>query len=97
MPEQAPYRPIPYGIGDFERVRTEGSFYLDLTRFIAELERAERCNFLVRPRRFGKSLFCGMLHCYYDIARRDRLDELFGETHIHRHPTGERNRISFSR
>jgi len=92
MPDKPLFRPIPYGIGDFGLVRKEGYFYLDKTRFIAEFERSARFNFLVRPRRFGKSLLCGMLHSYYDIARRDRFDRLFAGTYIHSHPTPERNR-----
>ncbi len=92
MPDKPLFRPIPYGIGDFERVRKEGYFYLDKTRFIPEFEQSASYNFLVRPRRFGKSLLCGMLHSYYDIARRDRFDQVFAGTHIHAHPTAERNR-----
>ena len=85
-------RQIPYGIGDFERIRLENYFYLDKTRFIPALERAANFNFLLRPRRFGKSLFCGMLQCYYDLAHKDRFDELFQGTWIHSHPTAERGK-----
>jgi len=47
--------------------------------------------FLVRPRRFGKSIFLSMMHAYYDINERDNFDTLFGGLWIQRHPTPLRN------
>jgi hypothetical protein len=41
----------------------------------------------LRPRRFGKSLLCRMLECYYDINRQDDFERLFGHTYIGQHPT----------
>jgi hypothetical protein len=63
---------------------------VDKTRFIRELEKYEIPVFL-RPRRFGKSLWCSILECYYDINRQDRFGELFGHTDIGRNPTAARN------
>lgn len=63
---------------------------MDKTRFIHELENWEIPIFL-RPRRFGKSLWCSILECYYDVNRRDRFDELFAGTDIGRNPTPGRN------
>ncbi len=34
--------------------------------------------FLIRPRRFGKSLTLAMLEAYYDVRYADQFDELFG-------------------
>ena len=83
---------IPYGIGSFERIRNkdEDYIYIDKTQFIEQLE---EMNFLIhlRPRRFGKSLFIGMLESYYDILSADRFDDLFGGLYIHDHPTINRN------
>jgi len=53
---------LPYGTADFRKIRTEGYFYVDKTRYIRLLEeRAESSIILLRSRRFGKSLFCNML------------------------------------
>ena len=82
---------IPYGISDFQRLSGEDYYYVDKTRFIEEIEKAPRFLFLIRPRRFGKSLFLTMLRLYYDIAARDQFDALFGKYYIGQHPTPERN------
>ena len=61
---------IPYGVKNFKRIRLEDFYYVDKTAFIRTME--ERANFLffVRPRRFGKSLLCETLRCYYDVAEK---------------------------
>lgn len=46
---------IPYAVADFARLREEGYYYIDKTRFIRLLEPHSAPVFL-RPRRFGKSL-----------------------------------------
>jgi hypothetical protein len=45
----------------------------------------------LRPRRFGKSLLCQMLKCYYDVNQKDDFDRLFGQTYIGQHPTPSHN------
>ena len=50
--------------------------------------------FLVRPRRFGKSLLLSMLKCYYDFNEKDRFDEYFGRLWIGSHPTPYCNRYA---
>ena len=53
---------LPYGNANFEKIRTEGYFYVDKTRYIELLEqRPESHVIILRSRRFGKSLFCNML------------------------------------
>ncbi|KPA12876.1 hypothetical protein MHK_006917, partial [Candidatus Magnetomorum sp. HK-1] len=47
--------------------------------------------FLIRPRRFGKSLWINLLQYYYDINRKDTFNELFKDTFIGQHPTSLRN------
>ena len=47
----------------------------------------------LRPRRFGKTLWCSILECYYDINRADQFDCLFGGTYIAENPTAERNSL----
>ena len=82
---------LPYGISDFPRVMREDYYYVDKTRFIEMLERQPPYLFLIRPRRFGKSLFLAMLEAYYSIDYTDRFKELFGELYIGQHPTKRHN------
>ena len=83
---------LPYGNANFEKIRTEGYFYVDKTRYIERLEqRPESHVMILRSRRFGKSLFCNMLGWYYDRLHADRFDELFAGTYIGAHPTPKRN------
>ncbi|MCB9294284.1 MAG: AAA family ATPase [Lewinellaceae bacterium] len=82
---------IPYGISDYKALRASGMYYIDKTPFIPLLERQPRHLFLIRPRRFGKSLFVSMLEAYYDIGYGAEFDELFRGAYIHEHPTEERN------
>ena len=86
-----PSKRIPYGISDFIKLRTENYYYVDKTSFIAKLERAGDYLFLIRPRRFGKSLWLSVLECYYDIARKEPFQQLFGDTYIAEHPTENKN------
>ena len=82
---------IPYAIGNFEKLILEGYYFVDKTPFLYELEQYQVPVFL-RPRRFGKSLWCSLLECYYDANRRDQFEQLFGELAIGGDPTPERNR-----
>ncbi len=68
---------IPYGMSDFGRIREEGFFYADKTRFIPVLEDGYQYLVFLRPRRFGKSTLVSMLEHYYDVGRKGRFDALF--------------------
>ncbi len=83
---------IPYGLTDYVRVLTENYYYVDKTRYIDDLEKTAAFLFLIRPRRFGKSLFLSMLYCYYDVRYADKFDELFGNQYIGKHPTAEQGK-----
>ena len=87
-------RQLPLGISDFGRIIRENYYYVDKTMFIPRLEMASSYLFLVRPRRFGKSLLLSMLKCYYDINEKDRFDEYFGRLWIGSHPTPYCNRYA---
>ncbi|NDV60790.1 hypothetical protein D0T85_22120, partial [Bacteroides sp. 519] len=78
---------IPYGISDYERISLQDYYYVDKTRFIPLVEQSVSYFFLIRPRRFGKSLWLNVLDAYYDINNEDRFEELFGERWIYNHPT----------
>ena len=81
---------LPYGISDFTDLRNKGRYYTDKTRYIPTLERTGDFLFLIRPRRFGKSVFLSMLAAYYDLARQDKFDQLFDGLWIKDNPTEEK-------
>ena len=83
---------IPYGISDFPRLIRDDYYYVDKTRYIELLERQPPYVFLIRPRRFGKSLFLAMLEAYYSVDYADSFGDLFGSLYIGRHPTKRHNR-----
>lgn len=92
---------MPYGISNFEVLRKKNYLYVDKTSYIEILDRYAPYQFFIRPRRFGKSLFISMLENYYDINKKDKFQELFGNLYIGKNPTEERNsflvwKISFA-
>lgn len=84
---------IPYGISDFNRIINENYYFVDKTPYLPLLEQMPSYLFLIRPRRFGKSLFLNMMRTYYDILQKDHFDEYFGHLWIGNHPTNQRNRF----
>ena len=68
------------------------TYFVDKTHYIGLLEQIENPVFL-RPKRFGKSLWCSILEHYYDLKYADRFDELFGHTRIGQQPTESHNRF----
>ena len=84
-----PWR-IPYGVADFIKLREGHEYYVDKTRYLPLLEQAGRFLFLIRPRRFGKSLLQSVMECYYDAGWAERFEELFAGTWISEHPTSEK-------
>lgn len=88
---------IPYAIADFPRLRRDNCYYVDKTMYLEKLERYAHFLFLVRPRRFGKSLFVSMLESYYDFAQKGDFDRLFGNLYVGQHPTGEQNQYQVVR
>ena len=88
---------IPYGLSDYLRLTRDNYYYVDKTRFIPLIEQAASFFFLIRPRRFGKTLLINMLDAYYDINNADRFEELFGERWIYNHPTSLRAKFMILR
>ncbi len=82
----------PLGLADFRDLLRDNYAYADKTRFI---EVIDDVNFLhvVRPRRFGKSMFTTMLQAYYDKAAADEFDSNFAGTYIARHKTASANQF----
>ncbi|MDM8515420.1 AAA family ATPase [Desulfobacterales bacterium HSG16] len=83
---------FPYGISDFKEIATQGYFYCDRTDRIPFVERGKYLLFL-RPRRFGKSLLVSMLANYYDVARKDMFESIFGGLAIGKNPTPLHNKF----
>ncbi len=83
---------IPYGISNFAHLRKDNYLYVDKTRFVEILENENSpYQFLIRPRRFGKSLFISLLENYYDIKNKEGFDDLFKGLYIGDNPTPLKN------
>ena len=78
---------LPYGVADFETVMKDNLYYVDKTMYIPLLEEQPHNLMFIRPRRFGKSLLLSMLRTYYDKAKKDQFEEIFGSLRIGKHPT----------
>lgn len=78
----------PYGYADFMGIRQKGLAFIDKTRYIETLENCGSLfPFIVRPRRFGKTLFTNILQAYYDKAAAKDFDLAFQGTYIGTHRT----------
>ena len=73
---------IPYGVSNFVDVIEQNQYYVDKTMYLPLLEDQPSNLFLIRPRRFGKSIFLSMMSAYYDIARKNDFEHLFGNLWI---------------
>jgi hypothetical protein len=83
---------LPYGISDFEKLRTGNYLYIDKTYFIEKIENLSAPYlFFIRPRRFGKSLFLSTLAHYYDQNTETNFEQLFGDLYIGKNPTRLKN------
>lgn len=78
---------LPYGIYDFVSVIEQNQYYVDKTMYLPKLEEQPSNIILIRPRRFGKSIFLSMLHAYYDCRMKSKFQSLFGNLWIGKHPT----------
>lgn len=83
-----------YGASSFEKIIIENSYYVDKTKYIEHLENVRYPVFL-RPRRFGKTLFTETLRWYYDIKKKDRFNDIFGNLYIGKNPTRKHNSYFF--
>ncbi len=86
----APMKRLPYGVSDFKQLRRENMYTVDKTEYIQKMEYTDHFLFLIRPRRFGKSIFLSMLRAYYDINERENFEKLFDGLWITHNPTPER-------
>jgi hypothetical protein len=89
---------LPYARADFGEMMREQCFYVDRTAFIERLEvHAPVYTMLLRPRRFGKSLWISILEHYYDVNQTAYFNILFGNLHIGQHKTPSANQYRILR
>ena len=81
-----PKKRIRYGEANYKSMVLDKGYYVDKTGYIRLMEEYNNPVFL-RPRRFGKSLWCTTLEYYYDINEADDFEQLFGHTDIGKNPT----------
>ena len=89
---------LPYGISNYEELVEGGYYYVDKTRYIEKLENLpEKRIIFLRPRKFGKTLFTSILENYYDINKKEKFENLYGETYIGKNSTELRNKYHILR
>jgi len=81
------YKRLPYGIPDYIWIKCQNNYCTDKTMYIPKMEEAGYFLYLIRPRRFGKSVFLTMLQAYYDIEKKESFQTTFKDTWIESHPT----------
>ena len=63
-------KPLPVGVDIFEKLVTEGYYFIDKTNFIRDLlDLKGDVNLFTRPRRFGKTLNMSMLQYFFEDMR----------------------------
>ena len=68
------YITMPVGNSNFKVIKNNGQYYVDKTKFIAELlDREIAISLITRPRRFGKTLMLSTLEEFFNI-RNDKED-----------------------
>ena len=88
MSDTAVLKTMPCGKANFAVIRERRMAFVDKTRFIETLENCgSDYPFIVRPRRFGKSLTVSMLTAYYDEAAAPQFETTFANTYIGSHKT----------
>ena len=61
--------PLPTGIDDFKKLRSNNNYYIDKTILIEQVvETRSEVTLFTRPRRFGKSLNMSMLQNFFEIG-----------------------------
>ena len=69
---------LAIGIDDFRKIIKEDCYYVDKTKFIADvLQDASNVKLFTRPRRFGKTLNMSMLKYFFDVRDSEENRKLF--------------------
>ena len=61
-----PIRKFTAGVQLFDNIRERGMIYVDKTDLVYRMTQESQYVFLSRPRRFGKTLLCSTLKCYFE-------------------------------
>ena len=65
------YRPLPVGVDNFEKLMTNGYYFVDKSLLIKDLlDKKGDVSLFTRPRRFGKTLNLSMLQYFFEDADR---------------------------
>ena len=79
---------VPVGRSVYTQLRKDHCAYADKTALIPVLEGlCSNVPLILRPRRFGRSLFVSMLETYYDCAQKEDFEQNFNGTYIYEHKT----------
>ena len=79
---------IPVGKTNYNAIRRGNYAYADKTHWLPIFENLySSYPFIIRPRRFGKSVFLSMIESYYDCAQAEQFEENFRGTYIYDHKT----------
>ena len=63
------YRPLPVGVDNFEKLMTNGYYFVDKSLLIKDLlDKKGDVSLFTRPRRFGKTLNLSMLQYFFEDA-----------------------------
>ena len=74
---------IPVGIEDFKEIINNNCYYIDKTKFIANiLDDGSKVKLFIRPRRFGKTLNMSTLKYFFDIHNAKENKKLFNGLNI---------------
>lgn len=66
-------QPLPIGIDDFAKLRSNGYYYVDKSLMIRDfIEMQDEVALIARPRRFGKTLNMTMIREFFDITKDNR-------------------------
>ncbi len=86
--EQNNFKKVPYGYAFFPGMMADNYVYIDKTKYIKELELCDsKYPIMLRPRRFGKTMFINTLKAYYDLAAGQNFETNFNGTWIYAHRT----------
>ena len=80
---------FPYGISDFKtELPGEGRISIVTGLIKSVCLKIQNPSCLSGPVRFGKSLVLSMLENYYDVAKKDEFDSIFGKVENREKPHG---------
>jgi len=74
---------LPEGIQTFAEIREEGYLYVDKTEHLVNMIDSGKVYFLVRPRRFGKSLTCSTFEALFQ-GKKELFKGLYAEEFLNR-------------